>query len=1171
MLEKKSFTGGMNKDVEDRLIPSTDWKDAWNIRAVATNDGNLGAIENCMGNKLITGVGSDPNDDILVIGTYEDKGSRRVYYFVYVEDQYGDFQHSILQYNIETNTTENIAFNCSVLNFQKDHLITGIVVIDDKYLLWTDDYNEPGFIDLEKARAATYGTQTTLQEIRLIPYAPVDPITYTYENDASYSKNNLRGKLWEFKYRFVYKDGRKSAFSVISRIIYPIEFMTISSVNYNINQLDQTKNNKIVLSVPVPKVGDISKIEIAARDSNLSDFKIVKTLKTENYSTDFDLSLGFTGVKNVSFYNDEPTKSIAINESNAIFSYVPLKAKALDIVNNNRIVLANIEEGYDNIDLGLSSAGVLRTNVIPGSSSPSGSFVNLGIYRADEGFPDSTLGFRYFLIQIGSNIYPNRTYSITVTPASGSSKTYSYTTSNSTVITDIRNFFIASINNDFRDSRQNYTPFISQGKSKTADYFFTYWNYIVGLPYSDATDGYNGIKISDGSTINLINEPPGSIFVINNIGNENDNRIASVSLSIVDVSGSQDFTSIQSFKNNAYHKFGIVYYDAAGRASTVQTNDRFKMYCPHKTNSLPGQVNGLVYLSHQAPSWAKKYQIVYSGSMGYLSDPAEGRGFIQFLVKSIATQYDDVTLATDLKRWRVSAESTLWYSHKFNQNPITYTWKSGDRLRTVKLSGGNYVDPKFFDFNILGYDSAELEFIIETDGTGKPGEGDILEVYTPSNNQSADLFYETGYVFDINENGEHQGNVVNQSLSGSVFAAEIKFQAGDVFLRNRTMDKVDPQTGTSQVTILVEDSHYSDFYRSNSYNKGRPNIFNLDERNIRREASARYSELYIPDTNINGVGTFFDTSFSDYDKVYGNIQKIRNKGKYLVVFQQVKTGRVRVNESILSDMSNFEAVQKSNQVLSDIDYYAEDTGIGNNPESFAESGNSIYFIDAYKGSVNRLSGDGITKISNYGVRTFFNKELPKFISKNVWGVYDERFDSYIVSFPAVGDYTGYSISFHEPSNRWTSFYNFASEASVTCGVNFITFKRGVGYLHNQTGVPYCNFYGVQYPSSVQIAFNENPSNIKVFKNLEVESNDIWTANISNQRGQASNLIDADYEKIENVYWASLWKDTNSPGGLVDGDDLRSPELIIKLSNDSTNFVKLFTVGLKYFNSESTNR
>jgi hypothetical protein len=1162
MLEKKSFTGGMNKDVEDRLIPSTDWKDAWNIRAVATDDGNLGAIENCKGNKFITGVGADLADDVLVIGTYEDKDNKRVYYFVYVKDQYNDLQHSILQYNIESNTTTNIAFGCPVLNFQKDHLITGIVVIDDKYLLWTDDYNEPGFIDLEKARAATYGTQTTLQEIRLIPYAPVDPITYTYESDTNFKKNNLRGKLWQFKFRFVYSDGRKSAFSVISKITYPNDFSDSGGFEYNYNNIQPTLNNTISLQVPITSISNITKIEIAARDSNLSDFFIVKTLFTENSGYDnFDISDGFIGLYNLKFRNEEPGKSIPTNESNAIFSYVPLKAKALDIVNNNRIVLANIEEGFDNIDLGTESgASLVKTNVKPNQVLLGGSITNMGIYKENNS-DYNDLGFRFHGIYINPLVYPGQTYTITLTPASGSPITYSYLVAVTDQVLDVNNYFVSQINASFRDNNNfNGLPLFPP-RCVTASNQFTVWG-ALGIVYQTI----QGINISSSTTITT-GSPLGTWLIINQIGNEDENRIISVSCSISGVGNALiDRTVFPSLKTNAHHKYGIVYYDEAGRACTTQTNDNFLVYTPPFSNSYSGQNKAIISLGHLAPEWAKKYQIVYSGSMGYLNDPAEGRGFIQFIIDKDSVQLDSV--ASGQRTWLVSMDSTLWFSYEYNQNPLVYTWKKGDKLRVVKNQAGTWDSSNSREFNILDYDSSQLELTIECPIGFEPIEGELCEVFTPTNNISADLFYETGYVFDIIDR-RHQCNVVNQGVFQN---GQLEAITGDVFIRRRTMPLVDPTTGgTTAQTELVEDSHYSDFYRSNSYNKGRPNIFNLDERNIRREASARYSELYIPDTNINGVGTFFDTSFSDYDKVYGNIQKIRNKGKYLVVFQQVKTGRVRVNESILSDMSNFEAVQKSNQVLSDIDYYAEDTGIGNNPESFAESGNSMYFIDAYKGAVNRLSLDGINKVSNYRVRTFFNKELPKFISKNVWGVYDERFDSYIVSFPAIGDYIGYSISFHEPSNRWTSFYNFASEASVTCGVNFITFKRGVGYLHNQTGVPYCNFYGVQYPSSVQIAFNENPSNIKVFKNLEVESNDIWTADISNQRGQASNLIDADYEKIENVYWASLWKDTNSPGGLVDGDDLRSPELIIKLSNDSTNFVKLFTVGLKYFNSESTNR
>jgi hypothetical protein len=309
----------------------------------------------------------------------------------------------------------------------------------------------------------------------------------------------------------------------------------------------------------------------------------------------------------------------------------------------------------------------------------------------------------------------------------------------------------------------------------------------------------------------------------------------------------------------------------------------------------------------------------------------------------------------------------------------------------------------------------------------------------------------------------------------------------------------------------------------------------------------------------------------DYDKVYGSIQKLRNKGKHLVVFQEIRTGRVLVNEQILSDLAALSAVQKSDQVLSDITYYADEFGIAKNPESFAEFANSMYFTDAYRGAVLRLSLDGINKISNYGLHTFFNNRLPKYINSRLWGVYNERFDSYVLSFDILGVVNDFSIYFHEPSNRWTSLFNFGSQCSVTHGVDIVTFKGGRGWLHNSQNVPYCNFYGEQFNSSVEIAFNQNPSNNKFYKTIELESNDVWEAEITNQYNQKTSLIKEDYDKIENVYWASFWKDENSTGGLIEGDDMRSPELIIKLSNDNTTFVKLFSVGVKYEHSELTNR
>ena len=100
-------------------------------------------------------------------------------------------------------------------------------------------------------------------------------------------------------------------------------------------------------------------------------------------------------------------------------------------------------------------------------------------------------------------------------------------------------------------------------------------------------------------------------------------------------------------------------------------------------------------------------------------------------------------------------------------------------------------------------------------------------------------------------------------------------------------------------------------------------------------------------------------------------------------------------------------------VLSDAISYQGDYGISRNPESFAEFGGRIYFTDAKRGSVLRLSRDGLTPISEYGMSTFFMDNLtdPDVINGNVIGGFDPDNGEYIISFRAT------TIAFHEPSKR----------------------------------------------------------------------------------------------------------------------------------------------------------
>ena len=79
---KHEFTGGrMNKDLDERLVPNGEYRDAMNIK-VSTSDGSdVGTVQNILGNSLVPGqgfivVGAD------CVGSISDEKNDKLYYFV---------------------------------------------------------------------------------------------------------------------------------------------------------------------------------------------------------------------------------------------------------------------------------------------------------------------------------------------------------------------------------------------------------------------------------------------------------------------------------------------------------------------------------------------------------------------------------------------------------------------------------------------------------------------------------------------------------------------------------------------------------------------------------------------------------------------------------------------------------------------------------------------------------------------------------------------------------------------------------------------------------------------------------------------------------------------------------------------------------------------------------
>jgi hypothetical protein len=170
----------------------------------------------------------------------------------------------------------------------------------------------------------------------------------------------------------------------------------------------------------------------------------------------------------------------------------------------------------------------------------------------------------------------------------------------------------------------------------------------------------------------------------------------------------------------------------------------------------------------------------------------------------------------------------------------------------------------------------------------------------------------------------------------------------------------------------------------------------------------------------------------------------------------------------------------------------------------------------------------------------------------------------------------YTISFDENANAFEAFYSYFPEFMGEVNTTLFTFKNGKIWKHGT--IPYCNFYGVQYNASITSVFNANSLDKKTWISIMETGSNIWSCPViytqmdSGNTKQESELLETDFYTLESEYQASFFKDSNSPGGLIEGDSLKGGYIVIKFEKLSANsFVYLNSATAKYINSPLNNR
>jgi len=505
---------------------------------------------------------------------------------------------------------------------------------------------------------------------------------------------------------------------------------------------------------------------------------------------------------------------------------------------------------------------------------------------------------------------------------------------------------------------------------------------------------------------------------------------------------------VPTFKSGSTHDFGLVYYDEHNRSGNV--NELGSVYVEDvgssaRTNRGPASVTINFDDSFNPPSWAKRFQIVYSGrnSIGDFTQYTVGDAY-RFRKKDSSN--GNWIPDPDDKRLAVSLITLDKY--KDEKNPTRdYSFTEGDKLRVIRRRSGiqsSFTDSyplasdseTVIEFNIIGvkqYDSSnqgEIENVSTSHNGEDPHIGTFLIIESPEitslvEGVDGNTLKYTGYDwFEVTgeqrENGDSStptnywpGTTVEMYSPKSQPEQKVYYEIGhgadvgprkdpaindhgdsivvtngDCYFRpvSCKMSYVDPLEPGDWFyqTLEIESDDINDEFSSSIWAKGRAHLPFENAATIRRYNGITYSDAYAEDVANLSLSSFNPSlaNFFSLDSANGACNYIGTfRDDYLLAFQENRVARVPVNKDIITSPTTDGIVSISTNVLNTPAYYAGDFGCGSNPESVLIRDGNGFFVDTSRKKLVRLTSEGLSPISENGVDSLFKSNLDSFLAQ----------------------------------------------------------------------------------------------------------------------------------------------------------------------------------------------
>ena len=1202
---KRFIDSGLNTDVEPSLMPEGDVFSRKN----AVPDEVLGAQVNMKGTiSYAYPFPIPPGSGYIAtgIGSKEWKEDNSLIYFVVVHDPGLTSGTSYIIKHDPTTGADILVSSDSKLRFDTRYPIKHADIIDG-VLYWTDTNNAPRKCNINDAINGTYSI--TEQFLSAAQYRPTQPPGVVYGTDSTLRRNNLRGKQFQFCYRWIMQGNEKTATSEFSVVQNPE-----GDELYTSNVQDVSQNN--YLSVTVQEGTELVKhIEIFVREGNSGDWaRAVRLTKADLGIPDSD-----AGTWEYKFYNNAIPEGADQDDIAATNDLFPLKADVQKIVNEGSITYGGVTEGRPGVDTEVVLAPVID-NISFGTKG--GSIGAATVFTVGEDPWDEPGTFVYSIsMLINSRPAAGSQMSFNFVYGAQQRNTVAYVTAQDVATDQAFLDWIASIfdslypirvvyNNGtilefvWDDGKQMsiydvieyaYTPSSEPGIGKRNG-FKIGATHPIGLVYTDLFGRDGGVNMGDDVVIPFYTES--QEFGVATGGSINTVIKASATWTVNEWVGYY----VRMLTGNAAGEYLII---ASNDATTLTVTGTFSGAVAN-TDEFSIQTLALAQLDasrcragisweikHQPPDWASHWQFVYAGNQTVLT-------WVQYIIAA-TTPFVDAGGFTEIDISALNQHKTGG-TITYPQSPLdTYVHEHGNRIRFITQDedeGGTLTKPlgfaigEYVDMEILGYknDDPTTNIILVPEfawASYNLGFGTLAEIYTPRKDTDERVYRGMGKIYEIGgaggANRYHKGEFQNQDpadLSGTP-ATGIMYN-GDSYVRTQSFSEYINEPTDTVYTDFVEAENMSDFYVSDAYSKGKAYVV-LDNPRTLKYQFFRWSNSYITGTQVNGLSKFeAENRTKQLDDSFGQINAVEQAGQTLRVLQDKRPSTIYIGRTLVqSDGIDQDSLAVSSKVLGTISPHVDEVGTVL-PNSVCTTGNWTYFFDIYNGKFFRMALNGTFEISGYGQKNYFRNKAEALLDSGIDNIdvishFDRKHDSVVVTFKdSVNSDNNETIVFYEPSNKWYGTWEAWPEMYGNVGDKLFALNDGVLWQFDASNTR-MKLFGVQRDFEIEFYSNINPDKQRVLDAIALATNNnkfdpsyperAWsvdevTVSVSEQYpyGQYSRIPAGRFVARQDRLYSDFLRDAYSTSNII-----KIPDMI----NGRKLLSNLFKIKLKHSNIAKT--